>query len=110
MRRLFALSALLAATSLVAAAGEWQGYIIDSTCVVRLRDKVAGHRTKCAIACFKSGYGLLTSEGNFVKFDETGNAKALEALRGTSKDQDLTAKVTGTLQGEVIKVDSITIQ
>ncbi len=110
MKRLLALCALAAVSSLVALAGEWQGYVMDSSCAAKTKDKAANHKTKCAIACSKGGYGLVTADGEYVKFDETGNSKALEALKGTSKDQDLTAKVTGTMEGDVIKVESITIR
>lgn len=109
MKRIFALSALLVAMTAVATAGEWHGYLMDSSCAAKLKDKAATHKTKCAIGCSKGGYGIVTSEGKFVKFDETGNAKALEALKGTSKDQELTAKVTGTMDGDMIKVESVMI-
>ena len=98
MKKILMLSVLLLVWSWVAVAGEWQGYVMDSSCAAKMKDKAAGHKTKCAIGCSKGGYGLVTSDGKFVKFDETGNAKALEALKGTTKDQDLMAKVTGTLE------------
>jgi hypothetical protein len=52
---------------------------------------------------------LVTADGKFVKFDEAGNAKALEALKATSKDADLKATVKGTMDGDVIKVESISL-
>ena len=109
MKKIFALCALLAASSLVATAGEWHGYLMDSACAAKMKDKAASHKTKCAVGCSKGGYGIVTSDGKFVKFDETGNAKALEALKATSKDQELTAKVTGTMDGDMIKVESVMI-
>jgi hypothetical protein len=112
MRKVFVLTALLLACGLLLAAEEWHGYLIDTMCAAKLKndkDKVAAHKTKCAIGCSKSGYGIVTSDGKFVKFDEAGNAKALEALKAASKDQDLTAMVTGELEGDRIKVESVTI-
>ncbi|MND08901.1 hypothetical protein D3C83_318470 [compost metagenome] len=49
----------------------------------------------------------MLADGKFVKFDEAGNAKAMALLKSTSKEKDLKAKVTGTLDGEVIQVTSI---
>jgi hypothetical protein len=49
-------------------------------------------------------------DGKFVKFDEKGNAKALAALKASAKEKDLKGKVTGTMSGEVIKVDSVELQ
>lgn len=110
MRKIFVLAALIAMFSMAALAGEWQGYLMDSACAAKLKDKAASHKTKCAIGCSKGGYGIVTADGKYVKFDETGNAKALEALKSTSKDQDLMAKVTGAMDGDVIKVESISIR
>ncbi len=71
---------------------------------------LANHTTKCAVSCAKGGYGLVLSDGKFVKFDETGNAKALAALKATPKEKDVKAKVTGSLEDEVVKVEKIEIQ
>ena len=59
------------------------------------------------MGCANSGIGIVLSDGKFVKFDEEGNVKALAALKASSKDKDLKGKVTGTLSGDVIKVESI---
>jgi hypothetical protein len=100
-----ALGLLLLAS--LAFADQWTGSLIDVMC----KDKdPATHTRKCAIACAKSGYGLVVAGGRFLKFDEAGNAQALKALRETPKEQDLKATVTGTLDGDVIQVQSIKIQ
>jgi len=44
----------------------------------------------------KSGFGLVTGEGKFLKFDESRQRKALAALKATKKEGDLKAKVDGT--------------
>ena len=95
----------LAAVS--AFAGSWNGTVVDVMCKGK---DVAGHTKECALGCSKSGYGLVTSDGQFYKFDESGNAKALAALKKTSKDKDLRATITGTMDGDVIKVDSIQME
>ena len=38
------------------------------------------------------------------------NVKALAAIKATSKEKDLKAKVTGTIKEEVIQVESIQIE
>ena len=62
------------------------------------------------MSCSKGGYGLVLSDGKFVKFNETGNSKALAALKATGKEKDLKAKVSGSLDNDVINVESIEIQ
>ena len=101
------LLALLALFSTLAFADTWSGTLVDVMC--KNKD-LASHTTKCALACSKSGYGLVLAGGKFVKFDEAGNAKALAALKATGKEKDLTAKVTGTLDGDTVQVESIELQ
>jgi len=92
--------------SVAAFAETWSGTVVDVSCHGK---DLASHTKKCAISCSKSGYGLVTADGKFVKFDEAGNAKALEALKTTSKEADLKATVAGSLDGDTIKVESISI-
>jgi hypothetical protein len=84
----------------------WTGTIVDVMCKGK---DLANHTAKCAVACSKSGYGLVLGDGSFVKFNEAGNAKALGVLKATTKEKDVKAKVTGTRDGEIIKVESIEI-
>jgi hypothetical protein len=100
-------AALLALFSGLAFAETWNGTLVDVMCK---KQDLAGHTTKCAIACSKSGYGLVLADGKFVKFDEAGNAKALAALKVTGKEKDLKAKVTGTLDGETVQVESVELE
>jgi hypothetical protein len=85
----------------------WNGTLVDAMCK---KQDLASHTTKCAISCAKSGYGLVLGDGKFVKFDEAGNAKALAALKATSKEKELKAKVTGTLDGDTVQVESVELE
>ena len=101
---------LCGAASLLATgalAENWTGTVVDVMC--KNRD-LASHTKTCAVNCAKGGFGLVLPDGKFVKFDETGNAKTLSALKKSSKEKDLKAKVTGTLDGEVISVEAIDFQ
>ncbi len=89
------------------AAADFTGTVVDVMC--RGKD-LAGHTRECALTCSKSGYGLVTPDGKFLKFDEAGNARALASLKKLSKDKDLKAKVSGTLEGDVLKVQAIEFQ
>ncbi len=103
MKRFIAMLSLAASCGF---AGTFNGTVIDVMC----KDKDAAAHTKdCAMSCSKSGFGLVTSDGKFLKFDEKGNAKATAALKATKKSSDLKATVKGTADGDVLKVDSITI-
>ena len=107
MKRILLLSAGVSLLSIGAFADSWTGVLVDVMCKGK---DLASHTTKCAVGCAKSGYGLVLSDGKFVKFDEAGNAKALATLKATSKEKDLKAKVSGTLDGDTVMVSFIELQ
>lgn len=85
-------------------AGSWSGTLVDVMCKGK---DVAGHTRECALNCAKSGYGVVLADGKFLKFDESGNAMALKKLKASTKDKDLKVKVTGNLDGDLIRVESL---
>lgn len=103
MKKIFALSLVFGT---MAFAESWTGTLVDTSCKGK---DLASHTKKCTMGCAKSGLGVVLSDGKFVKFDEAGNAKALEALKASSKEADLKTKVTGKLDGDVIKVEKVEI-
>ena len=107
MKKLAILTAAASLLTVAAFAETLNGTVVDVSCKGK---DLASHSKKCAIGCSKSGYALVTSDGKFLKFDEAGNAKALAALKATSKEKDLKAKVTGTLDGETVQVESVELQ
>lgn len=102
MRSLFiAALAMLPATL---AAETFNGTVVDVMCKTK---DLASHTRSCSISCAKGGYGLVMPDGKFLKFNESGNAKTLALLKASTKDKDLKAKVTGTLDGDVIQVQTL---
>ncbi|MEO8028238.1 MAG: hypothetical protein ABI823_17270 [Bryobacteraceae bacterium] len=99
--RFFALGLTLAS---LAAAETWTGTVVDVMCKGK---DLAGHTRECALSCAKSGYGLVLADGKFVKFDEAGNAKTLSLLKKSTKEKELKAKVSGTLENGVIQVETV---
>ena len=101
MKKLFAVVTLMSSAMF---AESWTGTIVDTSCKTK---DLASHTKQCLMGCAKSGLGIVLSDGKFVKFDEEGNVKALAALKASSKDKDLKAKVTGTVEGDVLKVATV---
>lgn len=91
----------------VAMAETFSGTLMDVMC--KDKDPVA-HTRDCAINCAKSGFGLATADGKFLKFDEAGNKTALDVLKKSKKDKDLKATVTGTLTGETLQVTAVELK
>jgi hypothetical protein len=100
--KLIALSLLMLGS--LAAADSFSGTVVDVMCKGK---DLSGHTRECAVTCAKSGYGLVTADGKFLKFDESGNARTLSSLKKLTREKDLKAKVTGTMDGDVLKVQSI---
>ena len=88
----------------IASAETFSGPVVDVMC--KSKD-LASHTRSCAVDCAKSGFGLVQADGKFLKFDESGNARTLSVLKKSNKEKDLKMKVNGTLDGEVIKVQSV---
>ena len=88
----------------VLGAETFSGTVVDVMCKA---NDLASHTRSCAIACAKGGYGLVMADGKFLKFNESGNAKTLALLKTATQEKDLKAKVTGTLDGDVIQVQSL---
>ena len=93
--------------ALNALGGTWDGTVVDVMCQHQV---AAGHRRACALNCAGTGFVVVMADGKVYKLDEAGNAKALAALKASTKEKDLRAKVTGELKGEVIRVDSIALE
>ena len=107
MKRLLGLGAATAVFSTLLLAGSWSGILMDTTC--KAMQSPQEHTRKCALHCADGGFGLVTSDGKFVKFDKTGDQKALALLKASKKDDNLKATVTGTLEGGTLKVETVTL-
>ena len=107
MKRIVRLSLTALAVTAALFAETWTGTVVDVMCKGK---DLAGHTRQCALSCAKGGFGLVLSDGKFIKFNESGNAKTLAILKNATKDKDLKAKVSGMLDGDVIKVQSLELE
>jgi hypothetical protein len=81
--------------------------VIDVACSKKAAANADAHTRECALACEKSGFGVVTADKQFLKFDADGNAKMLEALKGSDKTDHLRVNVSGDVEGDTIKVTSV---
>ncbi len=106
----FFLAALALVFPLSADAETWKNVaLVDTMCSVKAKAAPDEHTTKCALACAKSGFGILAADGSFVKLDEAGNQKVVAALKSTKKTDHLRATVTGERDGGTIRVQSLNL-
>ena len=110
MKRTVLTFLVLTGFPLLASAETWKDVaVIDTQCVSKVKAEPDKHTTQCALQCQKGGYGLLTTEGTYLTFDEAGNQKTLAALKATKKVDHLRATVVGERSGDSIKVTSIAL-
>jgi len=81
--------------------------VVDVACSKKVAANVDAHTRDCALMCETSGYGIVTPDKKFLKFDADGNAKILAALKASDKTDHLRVNVSGDVQGDTIKVTSV---
>lgn len=81
--------------------------VIDTSCSKKAAANADAHTRECAMACAKSGFGIMTQDDKFLKFDKKGDAEILEQLKASDKTDHLRVDVTGDVQGSTIQVKSV---
>ena len=93
-----------------------EGYLVDRECssgiIEQGAEAAAEHDRTCALMelCIRSGFGILTAEGEFMVFDDAGNDKAVAAIESASKDKDYRIRVSGYRLGDEMQVASLTME
>ena len=87
------------------------GILSDTACSKNAKDpeKTSMHTKICALmeSCKASGYGLITADGLFLKFDKAGDEMALAFLEATKKEAHLSIRVTADFSTDPIAVSRI---
>jgi len=105
--------ALLAGFSAAASAAEVEGILIDKMCSAKAlsggQSAAKAHDKDCLLqdACTKTGYGVYTADGKYLKLDAAGDEKALAAIKASKKKDNFNVRVTGDVQGDSIKVTNL---
>ena len=83
--------------------------VVDANCSTKVAADPDAHTRECALKCQASGYGIVTKDHQFLKFDSAGNTKVVEALKASNKKDHLHADVTGELKGDMLEVTSVNL-
>jgi hypothetical protein len=81
--------------------------VVDVSCSKKVASNPDAHTRDCALACVKSGFGIVTKDQEFLKFDAAGNSKIADALKASTKKDHLRVNVKGEVEGNTLKVSSI---
>ncbi|PYT14175.1 MAG: hypothetical protein DMG59_18210 [Acidobacteria bacterium] len=108
MRTIIKLFIIFGLGSTLSFAETWTGKLVDAAC--KDRSKRGSQMTECTPSSATTSFGIELEDGKVLKLDSTGNAKASEAIKSTGTKSSMQATVTGSLQGQTVKVESIDIQ
>ena len=106
------LTALLASS---AAAEDFQGVLTDWRCTEKMvkngREKTLKNDGSCSLRknSARSAYGLITDEKKFFKLDDAGVKQARELLNNSHDKDNLHVVARGELDGDTIKVATMSI-
>ena len=112
MKNFLALGALLVLFGALAFAENFNGRLLDANCIEQ-------SKTKACDPTPTSTAFVIIMNGKAMRLDDAGNAKAVKALKSRSDRQadpnapaasSVMAKVTGTAEGDIIRVDVIQLQ
>ena len=106
---LFVLTGLFAAPMVAAAESYENVSVVDVNCSKKAAADADSHTRDCALKCAGSGFGIVTKDQKFLKFDAAGNAKIVQALKASPKTDHLRVNVDGDVQGDTLKVTSLTL-
>jgi hypothetical protein len=96
-------------------AADLQGVLADWKCTERMvrdgREKTLKQDGSCSLMKNpgRSEYGLITSEKKYYRLDKAGNDQARELLGNSHDKDDLRVVVRGDLEGNTVKVHTMSI-
>jgi hypothetical protein len=109
------LALALGAFAAMSYAENWTGKLIDASCHDKSQQnpadaKKGGDLSSCEATASTSSFAIQTSDGKVYKLDAAGNAKASTALKGNPANKTPSATISGAMEGQTVKVDSISVQ
>jgi ribosomal protein S5 len=81
--------------------------VVDSNCSSRVINSPDNHTRACALKCAASGFGIVTNDHKFLKFDSAGNEEIVSQLKNSTEKDHLRVDVTGEVQGDTLQVKSV---
>lgn len=81
--------------------------VVDVNCSKKVAANPDAHTRSCALACAKSGFGILTKDGQYLKFDAKGNREIKKELEASHEKDHLRVNVKGDVQGDTLMVSSV---
>jgi len=105
--------------SMLCLADTFSGKVVDSACKDQSANPPAAQSTNppsgqatnsCEPTASSTSFGIQLADGKIVLLDGAGNTKVADMMKNSSNKSSLQATVTGSLDGQTVKVDTIDIK
>jgi hypothetical protein len=106
--------------SLLCLAESWSGKVVDAACKDQAAaapapapaesTKPSSPANACEPTASTVSFGIELPDGKVLKLDSAGNTKAAEAVKNNAGKSSLQATVTGSTDGQTVKVETIDIK
>jgi len=111
------IAVLMASSVFAASPQKIEGHLVDVACANHNAKKpkpgfTASHSKDCLEMpeCAESGYAIVTADNKVIKFDSKGNETAKKLIADSKKSSDFKASATGTLDGDTLKLEALTLE
>ena len=109
MKQLMKISVLLCLAAAFGFAETWTGKLIDANCKQDpVAQKDSGSSATCAPKATTTVFAIQTADGKIYRLDNQGNSKAATAMKIDPTKTNVT--VSGSFDGQMVKVESIEMQ
>ncbi len=112
MNRMFKGALILFASAGFLLAESWTGKLIDANCSAASNNSNSSSSSKLPESCTPTPstkvFAIQTPDGKIYRLDSAGNAKAAEQVKSNPGKTDVT--VSGSLNGQMVKVESVELQ
>jgi hypothetical protein len=89
-------------------ADSWTGKLLDASCKVS-NEGAGASPADCSATSATQLFAIELPDAKVLNLDAAGNGKAADAVKNAQKTA-LRAKITGSLDGQTIKVETIELQ
>ncbi len=115
MHKLLSITWLAFLLAGISCGAELQGVLTDWNCtrdmVRQGRERVLKKRQSCSLAkdFRRSAYGLITDDKKFYMIDPKDNSRVITVLSDSPNKDNLKVVISGDLQGNTLKINTISI-
>ena len=109
MKTFLKIGAVLSLAAAFSFAESWSGKLVDADCMAKKDTSSAktGSASECTPTLSTINYGVQVADGKVYKLDASGNSKAAAALRADRNKASENVTISGRMEGQMVKVDSL---